>query len=622
MSWKFRAKHPADVNVDPVQSAFFATEALDDATDALVRETIQNSLDAADEGAGQVEVRFSFTEGDATEFLDGLRPHVEGAFDREVLPPRGKTVRCLVIEDFGTRGLEGDVAQHDDPLGASRNDFYYFWRNVGRSSKSDSDRGRWGLGKTVFPAASKLHSFFGLTVRASDRQCLLMGQAVLRTHSVGGARYQPYGYFGRHDEQGFTRPFVEGAVLDRFREAFGVARKDEPGLSVVVPHHRDEYRRADVVRSVVRHYFHPLIAGKLRVVVADRSGRSVLDSDGIDREVARDPRLATLRPLVALTRWGITLDAERSVAQAAAPAAGAAAKWRDAAVAPEALESLRADFDAGREVAVDVGLWVHRSKREGDAALTRFRVLMQREDEQLRGSGQFVRRGITIENPKARRPPGVRWIVQVDDRELSRFLGDAENPAHTEWQRSSPKFKDRYHLGASTIDYLKAVPMHLARLLGSHQNERDESLLRSWFSLPNDAAVAVRTRQQPKPGTGEKESTDDVPPDTLGDGGSLVLERLPTGFRLVGRAGTGAPERLRVTVAYEVLRGDPFRRYSPLDFGFGESIAAHVDGAELVDPKENQLEIAITGAEFSIDAEGFDRRRDLRVRVRAVEDSA
>ncbi|MFV2038497.1 MAG: hypothetical protein ACC646_12985, partial [Paracoccaceae bacterium] len=46
----------------------------------------------------------------------------------------------LVIEDYGTRGLEGDPTQDDDfqPTEANiKNDFFYFWRNVGRSKKSD-----------------------------------------------------------------------------------------------------------------------------------------------------------------------------------------------------------------------------------------------------------------------------------------------------------------------------------------------------------------------------------------------------------------------------------------------------------------------------------------------------
>ncbi len=49
MSWRFNPMSPGDLNVDPIEHEFFATETLGGITDALVREAIQNSLDAAAE---------------------------------------------------------------------------------------------------------------------------------------------------------------------------------------------------------------------------------------------------------------------------------------------------------------------------------------------------------------------------------------------------------------------------------------------------------------------------------------------------------------------------------------------------------------------------------------------
>ena len=47
-----------EINIDPIQREFFTTEALEGGiAEALVRETIQNSLDAAREGC-KVHVRF------------------------------------------------------------------------------------------------------------------------------------------------------------------------------------------------------------------------------------------------------------------------------------------------------------------------------------------------------------------------------------------------------------------------------------------------------------------------------------------------------------------------------------------------------------------------------------
>ena len=46
MEWKFKEKTKQDFVADPVQAAFFTTEDVGNLTDALVRECIQNSIDA------------------------------------------------------------------------------------------------------------------------------------------------------------------------------------------------------------------------------------------------------------------------------------------------------------------------------------------------------------------------------------------------------------------------------------------------------------------------------------------------------------------------------------------------------------------------------------------------
>jgi hypothetical protein len=45
--WYFREMQRAEMSVNPVQSEFFSTEAIEGLTEGLVRESIQNTLDAA-----------------------------------------------------------------------------------------------------------------------------------------------------------------------------------------------------------------------------------------------------------------------------------------------------------------------------------------------------------------------------------------------------------------------------------------------------------------------------------------------------------------------------------------------------------------------------------------------
>jgi hypothetical protein len=83
--WAFRRMQPGEMNVDPIEGEFFSTEALDSLADALVRESIQNSLDARRSGT-TLRMRFSFSRPETalagerkTRYLAGLMDHLRAA---------------------------------------------------------------------------------------------------------------------------------------------------------------------------------------------------------------------------------------------------------------------------------------------------------------------------------------------------------------------------------------------------------------------------------------------------------------------------------------------------------------------------------------------------------------
>ena len=174
--WQFRKMSPAEKNQESVEREFFQEENINV---RLVREVIQNSLDAAASktaaaySAGPVRVRFALAglghplaAERAAPYFAGLQPHLEqlaavGDLDDAIVArlDQGNLaaggVPYLVIEDDRTVGLNGDFRQYDDTAEnpAKGNDFYWFFRNTGRSGKGDTDNGSWGLGKWVFPDA-------------------------------------------------------------------------------------------------------------------------------------------------------------------------------------------------------------------------------------------------------------------------------------------------------------------------------------------------------------------------------------------------------------------------------------------------------------------------------------
>ncbi len=317
--WRFRKQYPGEININPIQGEFFRTDSLESIADALVREAIQNSLDAALSNS-TVTVKFTF---DITpdknisekrkELLSSLWSHLKapgtGLTD---IPTKTNEVPVLVVEDFGTRGLQGDPQQYEDLEGkGQKNDFYYFWRNVGRGKKEGTDRGRWGLGKTVFQAASRINSFWGITTTSgNEKKTLLMGQSILKIHKIGDDRFSPYGYYGKFMDQDFAIPIENSAEIAHFISIFPVDRLEKPGFSVVIPYPVEDISPISVVHSIIKHYSIPILAKDLNVEIKDKDGKSyVIDHTSIEnliitldwREKEREKTIGLLK----LAKWGL-----------------------------------------------------------------------------------------------------------------------------------------------------------------------------------------------------------------------------------------------------------------------------------------------------------------------------
>ena len=214
--WHFQPIAPGSTVREPIAGAFFAADAVSEPGEALVREGIQNSLDAALPGR-MAYVRICLvTDGidrqEAGLYFAGARTHYaadDNGLRKEDLPEETEAISALVFEDFETSGLQGDPATPYPPNERGENNFFHFFRAEGRSDKEVGKRGSWGLGKDTFFRASRVNTVFGLTVRNDDSRRLLMGKTVLKPHWVG-EDYCQDGYFGVTVEGNSTVLPIEG----------------------------------------------------------------------------------------------------------------------------------------------------------------------------------------------------------------------------------------------------------------------------------------------------------------------------------------------------------------------------------------------------------------------------
>ena len=208
--WKFNKSDPSSVRVEVTQRDQFNNDDVSLAT-ALVREALQNSSDAAVERTTPVKVSFRIKtlQSDESEMprrvMGSLEQHLDACRLRLPSNVDGE-IRVLCIEDYNTTGLTGSFEELD------KENFDNFWRAVGESKKSGQQGGRWGLGKLVYSSASRIRSFFGLTMREDDDGPSMMGQAVLSNHNIGEEYYPAHGFW--FDRKSSVPPALQLPVSD------------------------------------------------------------------------------------------------------------------------------------------------------------------------------------------------------------------------------------------------------------------------------------------------------------------------------------------------------------------------------------------------------------------------
>lgn len=242
----------------------------------VIREALQNSVDAAPEGKRvEILLRFRTLEGDALAqlrdlFFRALPPEEadvasqedESATLREIL--REEQVSLLEIADFNTSGLAGptraDVAANGEDL-----DFVNFLRNVGAARDTHHGGGTYGYGKTSLYALSRASTLIADTQTTCDgipvRRIMgcHLGDAFEAMMHGERRRFTGRHWWGRDDAEGGVEP-VEGAEATELSELLGFPQRDEnrPGttIAIVAPHvDRGEDLRAELVETVLWNFW-------------------------------------------------------------------------------------------------------------------------------------------------------------------------------------------------------------------------------------------------------------------------------------------------------------------------------------------------------------------------------
>lgn len=665
--WRFPEMPPSLPNQAPMEREFFVDEPINT---RIVRESIQNSLDAAADksqrrrsnATNPVRVRFSLSgisaplpPERAAQYFDGLAQHLRTAENldadirRRLNSPSivDDGLPFIVIEDAGTIGLTGDWRQFDDTDAASarENHFYWFFRNVGRSAKTAEENGSWGLGKWVFPDASHASCYIAVTRRRDDT--LLISQTVLSKHSINGRRYAPYGYLGLTGDDGLTlplrrsepehRPYIDQCIAD-----FGLKLRSEPGLSIIIPfpkiEHVGESDTIDARRlltAIVHNYFYPIVAGWLEVSVdrGDDYPEIDLSADTIDDVVSSldlhdDGEYSEegYRHLFALCREALALPEHRYTQINKPPSSDKTGGGH------REIINLRNRYDNSELLAFNIATEVRRKVdgRTGKPEPTYFKVYLQRDNSLDTGHDYYVRGTLSIPEIDLIGKRRARTLLVVDESQpLGAMLRDSEPPNHKSWRPQTDRVTRNWTSARQRVDEVRRTPGNLLRLLEAPPEGRQKDVFADIFPWHPEIGQSNPSNKGQDRTMITRRDRKTAPPSGISAPPDFSVSRSETGFRVISAPNAKHPltagDSVRLRVAYEVSRGNPLNSYQEADFrlhGPG-ALNIYVTGAEINPDRQgipgNRLDLNINDPHnFALAVQGFDRRRDLHIRVETI----
>ena len=604
--WLFKEIERGTPERNPRETEFFR---LTSPSEAVVREFIQNSLDARlSQKTMKVKISINTVSvGDVSRFLDDtLKDHLVSCgllSEAEGYPT--KNVRCLLLEDFGTSGLDGDYS----PDAKGGGNFYNFWWREGISQKSNQKAGRWGLGKTTFHLISKIRTMWGLTIRNDDKKVLLMGKALLKTHEINDKKFQYFGYFANENYM----PVDDISLILDLKSNFGVKREidgshKETGLSIVIPDIIDEINFNSLTKGVLLHYFYSILSGMLEVEIQEnekeKEKKLEINSENLIEKVSKIDWTDTewenldIEKILEFVKSSLKLD----------PINIEIKDPKNLQVNQESFgdqfDLIKQNFLEGKELRFKIPISISRNNNYTEG--TSFTILLKRFPDIKKPFEGYIRSGILVSEVKMLGNRPVAGLLIAEDPVICEFLGDCENPAHTNWNARTEGFSSKYKNAVKILSFTKKSILQIVSILDEPPRERLEDFLEEIFSISIPAE--------------EKEGNGAIsPPD-------LSLEGKPEDFNICQRKNGFMitlnekvvhiiPFQAIITIAYATRRGNPFRQYDKFDFDVSNESLININGNgyNIIEKNLNVIKVEITSSNFKLEVTGFDPNRDLLV---------
>lgn len=279
--WHFKPEGGADIGPnDPIHQMFKGNPYY-----SIVREAIQNSLDAIDNQEKPVVVEFKYFDIKRTEFpnLFEIENHIKSCnnyynnnYNAKTLfsgmdeylngIEKGKkrvNLKCLKISDFNTRGMTLNI-NTDSP-------FYAFLRSSGVNAKTNQGSGgSFGFGKGAYFGLSPIKTLI-VSTKDENKKYFFEGATRLTTHLDSKKnKLSAYGFYDNNN----------GNPTSELKDIPEIFQRKEIGTDInIIGLWDDEDRDKQMLRSVLNNYWLSILNGKLEVKINDK----IIDKNNLEK---------------------------------------------------------------------------------------------------------------------------------------------------------------------------------------------------------------------------------------------------------------------------------------------------------------------------------------------------
>jgi len=448
--WHFGRETGREQLSDPMSEHF-----KDDIYTSLVRESIQNSLDAAI-GTEPVRVEFLYKQINSRDFPNffGLRNHINGCIDyygkeaKRVYEPMldsfpendglKQTIPYLRVADYNTKGMtyaEGDT----------KSTFYAFVRAIGVTVKDDTGArgGSFGYGKAAYYKMSPFSTVFISTMDTNLLRCF-EGASVLSTHKLNGEVLTSVGYYDNNNGKPVTNS-------DNIPVPF---RRDESGSNIdIIGIEKDSDSVDNILTEVIRNFWMAIHDGILEVKVED----VYLNKDNLYDLMKRYfPRMAD--------------NTKRNSSTYTNP---------------------RPYYDAVANTDKDDAHRLFTDKLESVGNVKLYTAIIPEEEGMERTKVVFMRSlKMHVYTQKYNLSNSIAAVFLCEDRNGNRLLGHLEPPAHNEWKAKHWR-DERNHIipdGQIALDEIQEfINRSFRSLINAEEGEsQDITELEDYLPIPSE----------------------------------------------------------------------------------------------------------------------------------------